>query len=1003
VTGNSQETNHVLIIAGRPAVNIETLSDPQTGYKVRAIGEEWQGISKVEQGEVNSRAINDYFGDVRSGGTGGATKFHPLYVPAKSYAVGPKIFVTWGYGGVGLYGAGAVVGGGTTWNSSNTNAMSALIKVSHFDEPILQIPSIGFELSGLTLAGWHQESSVTSFPGKRIINATKATPIVVTTGDTGGNSQPHGLEDGDYVRIYGVRGNWIANSTNKAYTDPRGDGRWRIRVVDANSFELWAEARWVDEEWRFTNPSSGVGDYISRGTLDGESGGVWLWPGSSMIRLKLQDQDRGMYASLEGTRGLYAEVGIEIVRGGDWSGDGETFQPNNNFGSPGHETLIDNVAIWGCEYGIRVSGTNNADSNSVRKLAVFAYGSAVKWENNNNTVFHVGTLSTRSQEHLLLTVDKFGVSAPDNVFNFGNWEDLDFDNQYGNGAGSSGGLLAGQVNFSNTTLLRTRTPAHSNGRFVIHNARADLKSWLNRMLVMEDRADAHYRIGYQYADHGKFATEPLVRTMISENAAGLGFVRNADVQIDAHGWRRDQELGFPLRPVPALPVPIHYTTEAFASTKLWIDASDSASLSADDGYELADPRDNLRRVSAVSDKSGTGNNLALATSEAGKGPGLIAETFNGRPAFLIDTVNYLSDVGQGTGLVDYRGLATIDGTGAPKAPEDLDDVEDLEIMFPFFYTGPPDTNDRVLLSSGGADANLSWRVWLRNKKALGQAVEQQTSPQVNMGPDKGAQGGVRISFTQKVAGGNPETCHSQLLQWHTPYLVHIRRIGATGEVFILVNNNQSQWFHESSHYAPGWDQHGGTFGTITQATNATPIVITSNNHGRTTGQVVRVVGVQGNAAANGTFVIETVDSNSFELYRDHARQFPVAGSGAYTSGGTWTMNAPPPWRTKVRQSIGWQDDSSSTPIVPDDPLTWDDGLDGPYAQLTSGTLNDPDVLSFGIRYDGSSWINPLRACVPEIFVDTALLTNAQLLERKRYLRAKYGVWEGVQLDESAAQ
>jgi hypothetical protein len=996
-----QGENQVLIVAGKPVVNIESLTDPQTGYKVRAIGDEWLGISKVEQGAANSRAINAYFLALQNGGQE-ATRFHPLYVPAKSFAVGPKIFATWGYGGVGLYGAGAVVGGGSVWDSSTTNAMSALIKVSHFDEPILQIPGIGFEVSGLTLAGWHQDSSASTIPGKRIINATNATPIVVTTGDTSGNPQPHGLADGDFIRVYGVRGNWTANSTYKAYNDPRGDGRWRIRVVDENTFELWGEAQWLDEEWRISNPSSGRGDYIARGTGVGESGGFWVWPGSSLIRLKLQDQDQGMYASLSETRGLYAEVGIDLVRGGDWTGDGATFQPNNNGGSPGHETVIDNVAIWGCEQGIRVSGTNNADSNTVRKLAVFAYGSCVKWENYNNTVFHVGMLSAVLQHHLLSTADEFVVRSPDNVFNFGNWEDFDFNLDIISDQGSSGGLLADQVNFVDTTLLRTRTPSHSNGRFIIQNARPDFKSWWNRMLVMESAADAHYRIGYQYADHGKFATEPLVRTMLSTNAAGLGFVRNADVQIDAHGWRRDQELGYPVRPVPALPVPIHYTTQAFPSTKLWIDASDEASITANDGYELADPRDNLRRISTIHDKSGTGNDLGLATEEVGNGPGLLAETFNSRPTFLVDTVNYLSDVGEGTGFVQYRGLATVDGSGDPVEPTGLDDVDDLEIMFPFIYTGPVDVNDRVLLSSGGADASMSWRVWLRNNEALGQAVDQQSSPK-NLGPDKGKQGGVRISFTQKV-GSTIETCSSQLLQWNTPYLVHIRRIAATGEVFILVNNNQSQWFHESSHYAPGWAQHDELTGNVTQATNATPIVITSNNHGRSTGEVVRITGIQGNVAANGTFVIDKINANTFALYRDHARQFPVAGSGTYTSGGAWTMNAPPPWPTKVRQSIGWKNFSSSTRVIPDDLSTWDAGQDGPYAQLTPGTLNDPDILSFGIQYNGgTSWIAPLRALVPEIFVDTELLTNARLLERKRYLRAKYGVWEGVQLDDSAAE
>lgn len=69
-------------------------------------------------------------------------------------------------------------------------------------------------------------------------------------------------------------------------------------------------------------------------------------------------------------------------------------------------------------------------------------------------------------------------------------------------------------------------------------------------------------------------------------------------------------------------------------------------------------------------------------------------------------------------------------------------------------------------------------------------------------------------------------------------------------------------------------------GTITNATNATPIVITSANHGLTTGTKVVISGVTGNTAANGEFVITVIDSNSFSLNGS-------SGNGAYTGGGTW--------------------------------------------------------------------------------------------------------------------
>jgi hypothetical protein len=79
---------------------------------------------------------------------------------------------------------------------------------------------------------------------------------------------------------------------------------------------------------------------------------------------------------------------------------------------------------------------------------------------------------------------------------------------------------------------------------------------------------------------------------------------------------------------------------------------------------------------------------------------------------------------------------------------------------------------------------------------------------------------------------------------------------------------------------------GGSWGRvnfpITAATNAAPIVITSNNHGLRTGNQVQITGVLGNTAANGNFVVTRVDANRFALNGS-------TGNGAYTGGGTWSQ------------------------------------------------------------------------------------------------------------------
>lgn len=71
-------------------------------------------------------------------------------------------------------------------------------------------------------------------------------------------------------------------------------------------------------------------------------------------------------------------------------------------------------------------------------------------------------------------------------------------------------------------------------------------------------------------------------------------------------------------------------------------------------------------------------------------------------------------------------------------------------------------------------------------------------------------------------------------------------------------------------------------GSITNASNASPIVITSAAHFLTTGMKVTTTGILGNTAANRVSTITVIDSNTFSLNGS-------TGNGAYTSGGTWSV------------------------------------------------------------------------------------------------------------------
>jgi len=71
----------------------------------------------------------------------------------------------------------------------------------------------------------------------------------------------------------------------------------------------------------------------------------------------------------------------------------------------------------------------------------------------------------------------------------------------------------------------------------------------------------------------------------------------------------------------------------------------------------------------------------------------------------------------------------------------------------------------------------------------------------------------------------------------------------------------------------------GTPRPIQGASNTSDIEIMLNNHGLKTGEQVRIAGVEGNNAANGTFFVTVTGANTFLLRG-------VSGSGNWTGGGT---------------------------------------------------------------------------------------------------------------------
>ncbi len=119
--------------------------------------------------------------------------------------------------------------------------------------------------------------------------------------------------------------------------------------------------------------------------------------------------------------------------------------------------------------------------------------------------------------------------------------------------------------------------------------------------------------------------------------------------------------------------------------------------------------------------------------------------------------------------------------------------------------------------------------------------------------------------------------------------------------------------------------------SISAATNATPISVTSASHGFTDYDCVNVTGVVGNTAANGLWCIHVVDANTFTLLGS-------VGNAAYTSGGTangtalvysptdaqlsftgWSFRAP---STAVQRAIFGAVAKSATFNLGEDIATW---------------------------------------------------------------------------------
>ncbi len=149
--------------------------------------------------------------------------------------------------------------------------------------------------------------------------------------------------------------------------------------------------------------------------------------------------------------------------------------------------------------------------------------------------------------------------------------------------------------------------------------------------------------------------------------------------------------------------------------------------------------------------------------------------------------------------------------------------------------------------------------------------------------------------------------------------------------------------------------------SITQATNASPVVITSSiEHKLKTDQLYEAVisGVGGNTAANGTFQIKAINATQFQLVG-------VSGNGAYTSGGTWQLVSPLQPRAKAGSQGAKHLSLVADPTDPFIVYIGGDRQDAPAPNDTAFSVpNSLGATGFtGRLFKGDSFIDPLFTTV----------------------------------------
>ena len=140
----------------------------------------------------------------------------------------------------------------------------------------------------------------------------------------------------------------------------------------------------------------------------------------------------------------------------------------------------------------------------------------------------------------------------------------------------------------------------------------------------------------------------------------------------------------------------------------------------------------------------------------------------------------------------------------------------------------------------------------------------------------------------------------------------------------------------------------GRGAAISAATNATPTVITSNGHGLSNGNCITIAGATGNTNINGTFIVGSVTTNTFQIYPTSSGTGGTAINGNGVFGGTcyWTLAGMESAALKLYSS-------NTTPAESD--------VAGTYTEVANGlgyTTGGQTLQSLLAASSGNVWAAP---------------------------------------------